>query len=103
MKFFLSILFFVLTISQQANAQLSSQKDASYLVIMKVVSDYKIDDDEHIKNVESLRGSQRFNDKMLKLRKKLDNSNDKDTANEQVLNVLLSAGQEIDEILNVRF
>lgn len=82
-----------------ANAQFTSQNDAAYLATIKAVSDYKIDDEEDIKNVEKLRQDERFNRKLSKMLAKLSNSKNKDAKNRRVYNILKRAGKEIyDEL-----
>ena len=40
---------------QEASAQFSAQKDAQYIATLKAVVNYKINDEENLKDIESLR------------------------------------------------
>ena len=60
MKFFFATLLLVLICCLEAKAQYSSQKDAVYMATIKAVADYKINDEENLKNVEDLRQNKRF-------------------------------------------
>lgn len=91
-------IFFVST----ANAQFAAQKDAEGLIILKVVADYKINDESHTRNVEKLRENKRFNEKLEKILAELDNRKSKNSKNRQILQILEQAGKDIDNILNVR-
>ncbi len=99
-----NLLFFVILIlfgiaCKPAEAQYTSQNDAAYLATIKAVADYKIDDEEDVKNVEKLRQDERFNRKLAKMLAKLSNSRNKDAKNRRVYNILKRAGKEIyDEL-----
>lgn len=99
-----NLLFFVILVllsvtAGSAKAQFTSQNDAAYLATIKAVSDYKIDDEEDVKNVEKLRQDERFNKKLAKMLAKLSNNRNKDAKNRRVYNILKRAGKEIyDEL-----
>ncbi len=99
-----NLLFFVFLMSgimalKPAEAQFTSQNDAAYLATIKAVADYKINDEEDVKNVEQLRQDERFNRKLSKMLAKLNNSRNKDAKNRRVYNILKRAGKEIyDEL-----
>ncbi len=100
-KFFLGGALALFGFVNMANAQYSGQRDASYLAIVKAVSDYKIYDEEEERNLQKLREDQRFNEKLNKMIGELQNTRSKNSKNKKVLKVLLDAGKEIDDILNV--
>ncbi|MFV0625740.1 MAG: hypothetical protein ACK5N8_00130 [Alphaproteobacteria bacterium] len=95
--FILSVLF-----SVPAEAQLSATKDAQYLIIAKVVADYKMQDEEFVNDIDSLRDNERFNRKLQRMLESISNSRSKDSKNRQIVNILEKAGKDIDKILNIR-
>ena len=56
-----------------ANAQFAASKDAQYLAVVKAVANYKIDDEENLRQVEELRDNEKFNNKLQKMLDKLSN------------------------------
>ena len=54
MKIFYFVLFSLLLYSGIANAQFAAQKDASYLATLKAVLDFKMSDEENIKDLKDL-------------------------------------------------
>lgn len=96
--FFLLLVFFI-GVTLPARAQYASQKDAAYLATIKAVADYKINDEENLRDVESLRQDERFNKKLQKMLDKLSNRRSKDGTNRRVYEILQKAGKEIyDEL-----
>jgi hypothetical protein len=95
---FLGILAAV-SLSGEASAEYAAQKDAAYLATIKAVADYKINDEEEIKNVNALRENVAFNQKLQKMLNKLSNDRTKNTKNRRVYEVLKKAGKEIYDIL----
>lgn len=99
----MKILFIALTtlvlLSGKAEAQFAATKEAQYLAVIKAVADYKIDDEEQLKNVESLRENANFNRKLQKMLDKLSNSRSKNADNRRVLQILERAGKEIYDLL----
>lgn len=88
-------------IASPATAQFASQKDASYMIITKVIADHKINDEGYGNDVEKLRDNERFNRKLAKMVEKLDNSRNSNSKNKQVLKILEKAGKDIDRVLGV--
>lgn len=93
---------FSLFLVSNAQAQFAAQKDAQNLIILKVVADYKMGDEEHLRNIEKLRENKRFNEKLQRILDELDNSKSKNSKNKKVLQILEQAGKDIDNVLNVR-
>lgn len=98
-KFLLLIFLFVTFFSFRASAQYASQMDAAYLATLKAVMDYKIDDEENLKEMEELREDQRFNRKLQNMIDKLNNTRTKTGKDRRVYDVLLKAGKDIYNIL----
>ena len=94
------LIFAAAFFSSAAKAQFAAQKEAAYLATIKVVADYKIDDEEQQKAMERLRNDQAFNRKLLRMRDKLTNSRSKDSTNRQVLDILERAGKELYDLLD---
>lgn len=95
MKIFLSAIILCLVVSTNTFAQYSAQNDAMYLAIVKAVADYKIADEENIKDVESLRSNQRFMNELSQMMGKLSNRRAKNSVNTRVYKILIKAGKEI--------
>ena len=83
-----------------AAAQLSATRDAQYIAVLKAVVNYKIDDEENIRNIERLREDRRFNDKLQKMLDKLSNNRSKNTTNRKVLQILEQAGEDLYRLLD---
>ena len=96
---YLFLAAFTFSLSVPVNAQMSSTKDAQYLATIKAVANYKINDEEELRNVERLRQNERFNRDLQNMMSKLQNSKNKDSKNKKVLSILKAAGKEIYEIL----
>lgn len=100
----MKILPIVMTImalsSSDVNAQFAATKDAQYLAVIKAVANYKINDEENLRQVEALRENANFNRKLQKMLDKLSNNRTKDTVNRKVLQILENAGKEIYELLD---
>lgn len=93
----LSCVFF--SSSRESLAQFSAQKDAAYLATLKAVTDFKINDDEVLKDIEKLRQNEKFNQDLQKMLYKLTNSRTKTGKNRRVYQILQRAGKEIyDEL-----
>ena len=54
---------FLLNVSNVC-AQYAAQKDASYIATLKAVLDYKMNDEENIRELEDLRENEQFNQKL---------------------------------------
>ncbi len=90
----------VFLLSNEASAQFSAQKDAQYIATLKAVVNYKINDEEIIKDIESLRQNKAFNQKLQRMLNKLQNSRTKNTTNAKVQQILEKAGQDIYRLLD---
>lgn len=97
----LYIIFFAFLFSINcANAQYTTQKDASYIATLKAVLDYKMDDEENTKELADLRENKRFNLKLAQMMKKLSNNRTKDSKNSRIYKILIRAGKDIYNELN---
>ena len=85
---------------QEASAQFSAQKDAQYIATLKAVVNYKINDEENLKDIESLRQNQAFNQKLQRMLNKLQNTRTKNTTNRRVQQILEKSGQDIYRLLD---
>lgn len=93
---YLSVLFFYTVLTAfPAQAQFSAQQDAQYIATLKAVVNYKIDDEENLRDVESLRENKRFNQKLARMLDKLQNTRTKNSTNRRVYDILLKAGRDI--------
>ncbi len=86
--------------AQDAYAQFSAQKDAQYIATLKAVVNYKINDEENLKDIESLRQNQAFNQKLQTMLNKLQNTRTKNTTNRKVQQILEKAGQDLYRLLD---
>lgn len=86
--------------AQDAAAQFSAQKDAQYIATLRAVVNYKIDDEENIKDIESLRKNKAFNQKLQRMLDKLQNTRTKNTTNRKVQTILEKAGQDLYNLLD---
>ena len=84
----------------EALAQFSAQKDAQYIATLKAVVNYKINDEEIIKDIESLRQNKTFNQKLQRMLNKLQNTRTKNTTNTRIQQILEKAGQDIYRLLD---
>ena len=101
MKFpFFMVVMVLALCSQTTNAQYSAQNDAMYLATIKAVANYKINDEETLQQVESLRQNKMFNAKLQRMLNKLSNKRSKDTTNQKVLDILEKAGKDIYNLLD---
>ncbi len=99
-KFALFLTVLMTVFSSAANAQMSATRDAQYMAVLRAVVNYKIDDEENIRNVERLRENRRFNEKVQKMLDKLSNDRSKNTTNRQVLKILEQAGKDLYNLLD---
>ena len=100
MKIFYLILFAFLLQTPCAKAQYASQKDASYLATLKAVTDFKMNDEENVKELNALRENQNFNKKLSYMISKLSNRRAKDSKNDRIYKILIKAGKDIYNELN---
>ena len=82
-------------LSFPASAQFAAQNDAKYIATLKAVVNYKIDDEENLSAVESLRENRMFNQKLQRMLNKLQNTRTKNSTNKRLYNILLKAGKDI--------
>ena len=97
---FYLILFALLLQIPCASAQYATQKDASYLATLKAVLDFKMNDEENLKNIEELRANKKFNNKLLAMMRKLSNGKSKNAKNDKIYKILIKAGKDIYNELN---
>ncbi len=90
----------IFLLNNEASAQFSAQKDAQYIATLKAVVNYKINDEEIIKDIESLRQNKSFNQKLQRMLNKLQNTRTKNNTNTKVQQILEQAGQEIYRLLD---
>lgn len=100
MRLVLLAVCFSVILGLPASAQFAAQNDAKYIATLKAVVNYKIDDDENLAAVESLRENQAFNRRLQRMLDKLQNSRTKNSTNRRVYNILLKAGKDIYNELN---
>ena len=100
MKIFYIVFFAVLLSISNANAQYASQKDASYIATLKAVLDYKMGDEENLKELEALRENEQFNRKLSRMMTKLSNKRSKDSKNSRIYKILIKARKDIYNELN---
>jgi len=86
--------------STSAQAQYSAQKEAMYIATLKAVVDYKINDEENLRDIESLRENERFKRRLMDMMAKLSNNRTKNSTNNKVYNILLKAGKDVYNTLN---
>ena len=95
-----AVLLGVLFFPPSASAQFSAQKDAQYIATLKAVVNYKINDEEILQDIESLRQNKAFVQKLQRMLNKLQNTRTKNTTNTKVQQILEKAGQDIYRLLN---
>ena len=71
-----------------------------YMATLKAVTDYKMGDEENLRDLDQLRESERFNRDLYKMIEKLSNRRTKNSTNIRVYNILLKAGKELYNELN---
>ena len=101
MRVFLAVLVILgMSLSGNAKAQMSSTRDAQHLAVLMAVMSYKINDEEHLRNIENLREDERFNRRVQTMLDKLSNRRSKNTTNRRVLQILENAGKDIYNLLD---
>ena len=78
-----------------AHAQLAAFDDAKYMAILKIVVNYKMEDENISKDLEKLRESARFKKELERIVKKLDNSKTSDATNRRIMRILEKAGKDV--------
>ena len=99
MKYFIVIIGLLALFPADVRAY-AAQQDAEYIATLKAVVNYKINDEENLRNIEKLREDRRFTEKLQRMLNKLSNSRSKDSKNRQVLEILEQAGKNISKILD---
>ena len=94
-KFAFLLTAMMIGFSASANAQMAATRDAQYIAVLRAVVNYKIDDEENIRNIKRLREDRRFNEKVQKMLDKLSNNRSKNTTNRKVLQILEQAGKDL--------
>lgn len=97
---FVFFMLLALGFSSSVEAQYSATRDAQYIATLKAVVSYKIDDQENIRDIETLRQDERFNLKLQKMLDKLNNDRSKNGTNRRVLQILEKAGKDIYNLLD---
>lgn len=100
MRLFCLILLSLLLNINNVNAQFAAQKDASYIATLKAVLDFKMGDEENLKELDSLRENTNFNKKLARMMAKLSNKRSKDSTNTKIYKILIKAGKDIYNELN---
>ncbi len=95
MKTLYLVLLALIMSASVAHAQYAAQRDAMYIATLKAVVDYKINDEENLRDVESLRQNKRFHRDLTKMLSKLTNDRNKNSTNARVYRILLQAGKDI--------
>ena len=99
-KIVLLLIAMMIGFSNTAEAQTAATRDAQYIAVLRAVVNYKIDDEENIRNIERLREDERFNRKVQKMLDKLSNQRSKNTTNRKVLQILENAGKDLYNLLD---
>jgi len=93
LKYF--ILLFMLLVAMPAQAQMSTLTKAKYIATLNVISNHKMKDKDLEKDLDKLRENKRFNEELIKMRDKLDNSRPNDATNRKIVQILEQAGKDI--------
>ncbi len=93
-------LILVLGLSLPAKAQFAAQNDAKYIATLKAVVNYKINDEENMAAIESLRENKRFNQQLQRMLNKLQNTRTKNSTNSRIYKILINAGKDIYQELD---
>ena len=100
MRYFsLLVLFGLFTAINSAQAQSVAQRQAANIATLRAVVNFKIDDEEIIRDIESLRQDQRFNRDLQRMMDRLSNTRNKDSRNRRVMEILEKAGRDITDVL----
>lgn len=94
-RFIALILAFVVMFSENVSAQMSHLNKAKYITTLKVVANYKLNDNEIAEDVDKLREHKAFNQELSKMLKKIDNSKSDNAKNRRVMRILEQAGKDI--------
>lgn len=91
-----------LLMTSSAEAQFAAQRDASHMIIVRVISEAKMEDQEFIRDIEDLRENQQFNRRLERMLGQISNERTKNARNREVVRILQQAGRDIERALNVR-
>lgn len=92
MKLAFVLALFSFFMAVPASAQFAATQDAQYIATLRAVLNYKIDDEENIRNIEKLREDKWFNQKLTRMLDKLQNTRSKNATNRRVYDILIKAG-----------
>lgn len=94
------IVLLALLCAYPAQAQYSASKKAQYVATLKAVTNYKIEDEEIIRDIEKLRENRSFTEDLQRKLDKLSNRRTKDGTNRKILKILENAGEQIYKLLD---
>ena len=100
MRKIIFIILFSLIIPSFAQAQSTAQRRVSNIIIVKVISEHKMDDEELARDIEALRDNDRFNRRLQRMLDQVQNTRTKNARNRELMRILERAGQDIDRLLN---
>ena len=100
MKYVLFATAFLFSWNTLAKDFPSRMEDAAYLATLKAVLDYKMNDEETLKDLEKLRENERFIASLEKKLSKLSNARQKNSKNKRVYQMLIQDGKKIYEELD---
>ncbi len=91
------IVFFVVMFcfALPAYAQIAAYNQAKYIITLKVVTDHKMKDVDLVSDIDALRGNKKFNQDLVSMLKKLDNSRPNSAKNQKIMRILERAGKEV--------
>ncbi len=98
-RFYILIVMAMLLMPSRSFA-FAAQEDAENMAVLMAVMNYKIDDEEHIRNLDALREDARFNRRLQRMLDKLTNSRTKNSTNKKVLDILEKAGKDLKRVLD---
>ena len=94
------VILIALLCAYPTQAQYSASKKAQYVATLKAVTNYKIEDEEIIRDIEKLRENRGFNENLQRKLDKLSNRRTKDTTNRKILKIIEDAGEQIYKLLD---
>ena len=95
MKYSIFLFALLYAFSSLARTYSSSDTDAVYIATLKAVVDYKTEDAENLQDLERLRQDRKFDKKLKKMLKKLNNKKLKTGQNQRIYNLLVNTGRKI--------
>ncbi len=94
-KKIIAVFFVMFGCSLPADAQIAAYNQAKYIITLKVVTDHKMKDADLVSDVDALRNNKRFNQDLVSMLKKLDNSRPNSAKNQKIMRILERAGKEV--------